>query len=169
MIDSHRTHTPVLKPERILVSLATYNEVDNLRSTCRSDPPVRASLVTPDHRRQLARWNRPGCRRVASDSGPRPRDPSPEEARARDGDPGRHQFRDRERVRLPLESRRRFQPPAPVHPSLLAGMDDNDVMIGSRYVAGGGVEGEFGLKRKLMSRGDQLVRSALARAPVQRQ
>jgi dolichol-phosphate mannosyltransferase len=32
-------------------------------------------------------------------------------------------------------------------------MADHDVMIGSRYVPGGGVEGGFNLKRKLMSSG----------------
>jgi dolichol-phosphate mannosyltransferase len=38
-------------------------------------------------------------------------------------------------------------------PALLAGMADHDVMIGSRYVPGGGVEGGFTLKRRLMSAG----------------
>jgi dolichol-phosphate mannosyltransferase len=38
-------------------------------------------------------------------------------------------------------------------PDLLAGMERNDVMIGSRYIPGGGVEGEFNLKRKFMSTG----------------
>ena len=38
-------------------------------------------------------------------------------------------------------------------PAILDGMKDRDVMIGSRYVPGGGVEGEFNLKRKLMSTG----------------
>jgi dolichol-phosphate mannosyltransferase len=38
-------------------------------------------------------------------------------------------------------------------PALLAGMADHDVMIGSRYVPGGGVEGGFTLKRRLMSSG----------------
>jgi dolichol-phosphate mannosyltransferase len=38
-------------------------------------------------------------------------------------------------------------------PAILAGMRDHDVMIGSRYVKGGGVEGEFNLKRKFMSTG----------------
>lgn len=38
-------------------------------------------------------------------------------------------------------------------PSILAGMRDHDVMIGSRYIRGGGVEGEFNLKRKFMSTG----------------
>jgi dolichol-phosphate mannosyltransferase len=35
-------------------------------------------------------------------------------------------------------------------------MDRVDVMIGSRYVAGGGVEGQFGLTRKFMSTGINL-------------
>jgi dolichol-phosphate mannosyltransferase len=41
-------------------------------------------------------------------------------------------------------------------PALVAGMDQHDVMIGSRYVPGGGVEGEFNLKRKFMSTGINL-------------
>ncbi len=41
-------------------------------------------------------------------------------------------------------------------PDLLAGMDRHDIMIGSRYVPGGGVEGEFNLKRKVMSTGINL-------------
>jgi dolichol-phosphate mannosyltransferase len=35
-------------------------------------------------------------------------------------------------------------------------MADHDVMIGSRYVPGGGVEGEFNFKRKFMSTGINL-------------
>lgn len=38
-------------------------------------------------------------------------------------------------------------------PALLAGMTYYDVMIGSRYVPGGGVDGGFTLKRRLMSSG----------------
>jgi dolichol-phosphate mannosyltransferase len=41
-------------------------------------------------------------------------------------------------------------------PDLLGGMSDHDVMIGSRYIKGGGVEGEFNLKRKFMSTGINL-------------
>jgi dolichol-phosphate mannosyltransferase len=44
-----------------------------------------------------------------------------------------------------------FSHPPRFIPALLAGMRDHDVMIGSRYVKGGGVEGGFNLKRKLMS------------------
>jgi dolichol-phosphate mannosyltransferase len=46
-----------------------------------------------------------------------------------------------------------FSHPPRFIPDLLAGMDHHDVMIGSRYVPGGGVEGEFNLKRKVMSTG----------------
>lgn len=38
-------------------------------------------------------------------------------------------------------------------PDLLAGMDRYDITIGSRYIPGGGVEGEFNFKRKVMSTG----------------
>jgi dolichol-phosphate mannosyltransferase len=46
-----------------------------------------------------------------------------------------------------------FSHPPRFIPDLLAGMANHDVMIGSRYIAGGGVEGEFNFKRKLMSTG----------------
>jgi dolichol-phosphate mannosyltransferase len=46
-----------------------------------------------------------------------------------------------------------FSHPPRFIPALLAGMADHDVMIGSRYVAGGGVEGGFDLRRRLMSAG----------------
>jgi dolichol-phosphate mannosyltransferase len=47
-----------------------------------------------------------------------------------------------------------FSHPPRYIPSIVAGMRDHDVMIGSRYVPGGGVEGtQFNLKRKFMSQG----------------
>ncbi|WP_165229068.1 polyprenol monophosphomannose synthase [Aquisphaera insulae] len=46
-----------------------------------------------------------------------------------------------------------FSHPPRFIPALVAGMSDYDVMIGSRYIPGGGVEGGFNLKRKLMSSG----------------
>ncbi len=46
-----------------------------------------------------------------------------------------------------------FSHPPRFIPALRDGMRDHDVMIGSRYVPGGGVEGGFTLKRKLMSSG----------------
>jgi dolichol-phosphate mannosyltransferase len=46
-----------------------------------------------------------------------------------------------------------FSHPPRFVPALLEGMRDHDVMIGSRYVPGGGVEGGFTLKRRFMSSG----------------
>ena len=46
-----------------------------------------------------------------------------------------------------------FSHPPRFIPAILAGMEGKDVMIGSRYVPGGGVEGEFNFKRKFMSTG----------------
>jgi dolichol-phosphate mannosyltransferase len=46
-----------------------------------------------------------------------------------------------------------FSHPPRFIPAILEGMGSKDVMIGSRYVPGGGVEGEFNLKRKFMSTG----------------
>jgi dolichol-phosphate mannosyltransferase len=46
-----------------------------------------------------------------------------------------------------------FSHPPRFIPALLEGMREHDVMIGSRYVPGGGVEGGFNLKRKFMSTG----------------
>jgi dolichol-phosphate mannosyltransferase len=46
-----------------------------------------------------------------------------------------------------------FSHPTRFIPALVEGMCDHDVMIGSRYIPGGGVEGEFNLKRKFMSTG----------------
>jgi dolichol-phosphate mannosyltransferase len=46
-----------------------------------------------------------------------------------------------------------FSHPPRFIPALLEGMTDHDVMIGSRYVPGGGVEGGFTFKRKFMSSG----------------
>jgi dolichol-phosphate mannosyltransferase len=49
-----------------------------------------------------------------------------------------------------------FSHPPRFIPAILAGMETHDVMIGSRYVPGGGVDGEFNLKRKFMSTGINL-------------
>lgn len=46
-----------------------------------------------------------------------------------------------------------FSHPPRFIPDLVAGMADHDVMIGSRYVPGGGVEGGFTIKRRFMSSG----------------
>lgn len=50
-------------------------------------------------------------------------------------------------------------------PAILAGMKDHDVMIGSRYVPGGGSE-NWPFKRRLMSKGVNLLVRLLMRIPA---
>lgn len=50
-------------------------------------------------------------------------------------------------------------------PAILAGMKDKDVMIGSRYVEGGGTE-HWPLKRRLMSKGVGMLVRVLMRIPA---
>jgi dolichol-phosphate mannosyltransferase len=137
----------------LLVSLATYNEVDNLQpliESIRDVAPESSILVIDD--------NSPdGTGRLA------------EELRARlprihvIHRPGKLGLGTAflEAMRFAIENGfdyllnldADFSHPPRFIPALLSGMQDHDVMIGSRYVPGGGVEGEFGIKRKLMSAG----------------
>jgi dolichol-phosphate mannosyltransferase len=59
-----------------------------------------------------------------------------------------------------------FSHPPRYLPGILAGMSKYDVMIGSRYVAGGGTE-NWPLPRRIMSRGVNLLVRFLFRMPVQ--
>lgn len=140
-------------PVRLLVSLATYNESGNLRR-----------LV--DEIRQFA----PGCAILIID------DNSPDGTGAV-ADELRHSLPEihvihragklglgsaiLEGMRFAIENRfdhlLNLDADGSHHPryipALLEGMRDHDVMIGSRYIKGGGVEGGFNLKRKFMSTG----------------
>jgi dolichol-phosphate mannosyltransferase len=58
-----------------------------------------------------------------------------------------------------------FSHPPSALSALLAGMKRHDVMIGSRYIPGGGTEG-WPLSRKLMSRGVNLLVRMLMRLPA---
>lgn len=147
------SNDPNTKPARLLVALATYNEVENLRplvESIRQFAPDSAVLVIDD--------NSPdGTGKVA------------EELRAeladihvihRAGKLGlgtailtAMQFAIDNGYDYYLNMDADFSHPPRFIPALLAGMAENDVMIGSRYVPGGGVEGEFTLKRKFMSTG----------------
>lgn len=138
---------------RLLISLATYNEAGNLRplvETIRQFAPNCSILVVDD--------NSPdGTGRIADEL----RESLPEiHVIHRAGKLGlgtamlaaigfaiEHQFE----YLLNLDAD--FSHPPRFIPDLLKGMADHDVMIGSRYVPGGGVEGGFTLKRKLMSGG----------------
>jgi dolichol-phosphate mannosyltransferase len=51
-------------------------------------------------------------------------------------------------------------------PRLLAAAADADVVLGSRYVAGGGVDGDWGLARRLVSRGGSLYAGLVLGAAV---
>jgi dolichol-phosphate mannosyltransferase len=144
---------PTNDAPKLLISLATYNEAGNLRplvETIREFAPNSSILVIDD--------NSPdGTGRIADEI----RDDLPNvNVLHRPGKLGLgtatlaavrfaidHQFD----YLLNLDAD--FSHPPRFIPDLLKGMADHDVMIGSRYVPGGGVEGGFNLKRKLMSSG----------------
>jgi dolichol-phosphate mannosyltransferase len=155
-----QTASPALLP-RVLVSLATYNEVENLRALVlgiRREVPHAHILViddaSPDGTAQVAealmkelpfvfliqRSGKLGlgsaivcAMKYAVENGYE-----------------YHVNMDADGSHAP-----RFVP------GLLAGMDRVDVMIGSRYVPGAGVEGEFGFGRKFMSTGINLYARTL--------
>jgi len=138
---------------RLLVSLATYNEVENLRplvEAIREHTPTAEILVIDD--------NSPdGTGKLADEIGA--------------ALPGIHVIHRAGKIGLGtavleamdfavrhgydylLNMDADFSHPPRFIPALVAGMGDHDVMIGSRYIPGGGVEGEFNLKRKFMSTG----------------
>ncbi len=145
--------TQTSTPPRLLVSLATYNEAGNLRplvETIREYAPHASILVIDD--------NSPdGTGRIADEL----KASLPEiDVIHRPGKQGlgtavlagmRYAIEHDFEHFLNLDAD--FSHPPRFIPALLAGMDNHDVMIGSRYVPGGGVEGEFNLKRKFMSTG----------------
>jgi dolichol-phosphate mannosyltransferase len=51
-------------------------------------------------------------------------------------------------------------------PRLLAAAEEADLVLGSRYVDGGGVDGEWGALRRLVSRGGSLYAGLILGAPV---
>lgn len=153
MLTESTTPSPIPPPARLLVSLATYNERDNLADLVREIRefvPGAAILVIDD--------NSPdGTGRVADE--------------LRSDLPDFHVIHRPGKLGLgtAVVAGMKFaidhgfdyflnmdadgsHPPRYI-PALVAGMARADVMIGSRYVPGGGVEGEFNLKRKFMSTG----------------
>ena len=139
---------------RLLISLATYNEAGNLRPLVETSGSLHRRCFDPDHRRQLARRHGPDRGRAASDH---LRDIH---VIHRAGKLGLGTatlaaigFAIEHKYDYLLNLDADFSHPPRFIPDLLAGMADHDVMIGSRYVPGGGVEGGFTLKRRLMSGG----------------
>jgi dolichol-phosphate mannosyltransferase len=138
---------------RLLVSLATYNEAGNLQplvETIRSFAPECSILVIDD--------NSPdGTGKIADELAAKlPR----VHVLHRPGKLGLGTamleaigFAVRNQYDYLLNLDADFSHPPRFIPALLEGMKNHDVMIGSRYVPGGGVEGGFTFKRKLMSSG----------------
>lgn len=148
-------------PPRLLVSLATYNESGNLRDLVqeiRRHAPHAHILVIDD--------NSPdGTGRIADELAATLPDVH---VIHRPGKMGlgtavlaAMQFAIDHRYDYYLNLDADFSHPPRFIPAILAGMDDHDVMIGSRYVPGGGVEGEFNFKRKFMSTGINTYARAL--------
>ncbi len=143
------------KPQsgRLLVSLATYNEKDNLRplvQTIREFAPSADVLViddnSPDGTGKIAdelKAELPNIH-VIHRSGKLGLGTAVLTGMKYAIDHGFDYF---------LNMDADFSHPPRFIPAILAGMDQNDVMIGSRYIPGGGVEGEFNFKRKFMSTG----------------
>jgi dolichol-phosphate mannosyltransferase len=152
-----------LDAPRVLVSLATYNEAENLRDLVlgiRHEAPHADILVIDDA-------SPDGTARVA-------------EALMRELAGGRLFLIQRSgklglgtaivcAMKYAIENGYEYylnldadgsHPPRFI-PALLDGMKRVDVMIGSRYVPGGGVEGEFGFKRRFMSTGINLYARTL--------
>jgi dolichol-phosphate mannosyltransferase len=144
---------PPPEPPRLLISLATYNEAGNIRplvEAIRQHAPYASVLViddnSPDGTGRIADElkaellgvhviHRPGKLGLGT---------AIMEGMRYAIDHGFDFF---------LNMDADFSHPPRFIPALVAGMAVNDVMIGSRYVPGGGVEGEFNLKRKIMSTG----------------
>ncbi|MGE3819069.1 MAG: polyprenol monophosphomannose synthase [Isosphaeraceae bacterium] len=141
-------------PPRVLVTLATYNEVENLQpliESIRQFAPGATVLVVDD--------NSPdGTGRLADAL---TSDFPDVRVIHRSGKLGlgtalitAMEYAIREGYDYLLNMDADFSHPPRFIPSILAGMGDHDVMIGSRYVPGGGIDGhQFNLKRKFMSSG----------------
>jgi dolichol-phosphate mannosyltransferase len=140
-------------PPRLLVSLATYNEADNLRQLVAEihDVAPHATVLVIDDNSPDGTGDIADELKARSDQ---------VDVIHRSGKLGlgtaiiaamRHAVDNRYDYVLNMDADG-SHPPRYI-PAILDGMRHNDVMIGSRYVPGGGVEGEFNLKRKFMSTG----------------
>lgn len=152
-MSTHDEDPPKSRPPRVVVSLATYNEAGNIEpliAGIRQFAPDAAVLVIDD--------NSPdGTGRIADELASRLKDVAVIHRPCKQGlgtatlEAMDYAIRNDFDYLLNMDAD--FSHPPRFIPALLAGMADHDVMIGSRYVPGGGVEGEFNLKRKIMSTG----------------
>ena len=147
---------PRRPPPRLLISLATYNEADNLGplvAAIREQAPHAAVLIIDDA-------SPDGTGRVADDLA---RTLPEVHVIHRPGKQGlgtayvlamKHAIEGRYEYYMNLDAD--FSHPPRFIPALLAGMEEHDVMIGSRYVPGGRVEGGLEGRRAIMSAGINL-------------
>lgn len=147
---------PANPPPRLVVSLATYNEAENLEplvAGIREFAPDASVLViddaSPDGTGAIADRLAATLKDVTVIHRPGKLGLGTATLAAMN-----HAIENRFDFLLNMDAD--FSHPPRFIPALLAGMAENDVMIGSRYVPGGGVEGEFNLKRKFMSTGINL-------------
>ena len=156
---------PAAAPARVLVSLATYNERDNLAALVgeiQAMAPVADVLVIDD--------NSPdGTGKLADDLAQQ--DPRIHVLH-RAGKLGlgtallaAMNYAMRHNYDLLLNLDADFSHPPRYLPSLLAGMTTHDVMIGSRYIPGGGAVG-WPLSRRFLSWGVNTVARLLLRLPA---
>jgi dolichol-phosphate mannosyltransferase len=144
---------PSEEGQKLLVSLATYNEAGNLRplvETVRQYAPHSSLLIVDD--------NSPdGTGRIADELCGSLADVHVIHRPGKQGlgtaTLAAMRFAIDHHFDYLLNLDADFSHPPRFIPDLLKGMSDHDVMIGSRYVPGGGVEGGFTLKRRLMSSG----------------
>jgi dolichol-phosphate mannosyltransferase len=154
--DPAEAHAQIQGRPKVLVSLATYNEAGNLKpliETIRQFAPESSVLVIDD--------NSPdGTGAIADELAG---SLSAVHVIHRPGKMGlgtamleaiSYAVRNEYDYLLNLDAD--FSHPPRFIPAMIEGMRDHDVMIGSRYVPGGGVEGGFTLKRRFMSSGINL-------------
>jgi len=138
---------------RLLVSLATYNEAGNLEALVgeiRRHAPEASILIIDDNSPDGTGRIADGLREALAEIHVIHR---PGKLGLGTATLAAMRFAIEHRYDYMLNLDADFSHPPRFIPDLLAGMDRHDVMIGSRYVPGGGVEGGFNLKRKLMSSG----------------
>lgn len=142
-----------IKPPRLVISLATYNEAENVEplvASIRDFAPDASILIiddnSPDGTGAIADRLAASLKDVAviHRGGKLGLGTATLEAMSYAIRNGFDQI---------LNMDADFSHPPRFIPALRAGMADHDVMIGSRYIPGGGVEGQFNLKRKFMSTG----------------
>lgn len=159
------SHDPLPSGQKLLISLATYNEAGNLR------PLVTEILQTVPSTEVL----------IIDDASPDGTGQIADELAAEDARvhvmhrPGKLglgtallsaiRFADEQGYDLILNMDADFSHPPRFLPGILTGMDDHDVMVGSRYVPGGGTEG-WPWSRKLISRSVNLMVRMLFRMSV---